>query len=280
MKAQFSVLYLLILATVSVVLFLYEQFFPMGVSLGQALLPPTWSHPLGTDSLGRDLFLRIVLGAQISLFLGLLAALISMIIGVTLGTFAGWYRGRTENIIIHLVDLFSVIPQFILVLLFVGLMIKQRNFTSFEFYFLLSLAMGGCSWMGFARLTRNLIIKEKSEGYVEAARALGGSDRWIFRTHLVPNLKRPLFIQLGIQIPQFLLFESMLGFLGVGVTAPMISWGLLIQEGWKTLSSYPHLILAPALILFLTVWSFQHLIDGLTGELPTTERNLKRFHHG
>ncbi|MCE3009705.1 MAG: ABC transporter permease [Proteobacteria bacterium] len=280
MKVKLSALFLVLLCLFSNLVFLLQDFTPIEVQLQKALQGPSWSNFLGTDSLGRDLFLRILLGAQISLFLGSLAAMVSMILGVSLGAVAGWYRGKTENVFMHLVDLFSVVPQFILVLLFVGLIIKQQDFSAMEFYLLLSLGMGACSWMGFARLTRNLVAREREGGYVEAARALGGRDLWILKRHVLPNLKRPLLIQLGIQIPQFLLFESMLGFLGVGVTAPMLSWGLLIQEGWKTLSAYPHLILAPALVLFLTVWSFQNLIDWLTGELPSTESNFKRFHHG
>lgn len=253
-------------------LFLLCLFFPwLGIASGlqqnveNILSPPSHSHWFGTDSLGRDLLARVLSGGRVSLLIGVVCALLAFIIGFFYGALAGWYEGAVDRLLMRFCDIVMAIPSFILVSV---LCLSLQNIFYFEDAFvkaLVSLCIGISltHWMNLARVVRGLILELKRKPFVEAAVALGGSRFHILLKHLLPNMKGTLLILIAMQVPSNILYESFMSFIGLGIHPPHTSWGILVKEGWKTLSSFPHLILFPALTLFLTVWSVHIVVDKL-----------------
>ncbi|MBX3040151.1 MAG: ABC transporter permease [Bdellovibrionaceae bacterium] len=230
----------------------------------QILLTPSWSHWFGTDSLGRDLFARLLAGAKISLGVGLIGSFLTFMIGFLWGAVTGWCGGWMDRVGMRITDLLLAVPSFALVAVLVfavnsWLPLEDGVWKSF---WGLALGIALTRWMNVARVTRSLIIASKPLPYVEASRALGVGDARILWNHIRPNITGPLLVLFGLQIPSNILYESFMSFIGIGVMAPQTSWGLLVQEGWRSLSAYPHTILGPSLVLFLTVWSLHVLMDG------------------
>lgn len=229
------------------------------------LLSPGATHWFGTDGLGRDIFTRVLLGGRISLLVGLVCSLLSFLIGFSYGAVAGRFEGLTDRILMRLLDILMAIPSFVLVSIFcLGLQLLLPIEDGY-LKALLSLCLGisATHWMGTARVTRGMVLEVKHKPFVEAAVALGGSPMHIMLRHILPNMLGTLMILMAMQIPTNILYESFMSFIGLGIQPPYTSWGILVREGWKTLSSFPHLILCPSLILFLTVWSFHILLDAL-----------------
>ena len=250
---KIAVVYLILLVGSSMVataFFLDRAITPSVVAV---LAGPSWAHPFGTDSLGRDLLARLLVGAKVSLTVGLVGSLLTVAIGVLAGWFGGWIdRGLMRG-----VDLIQSVPSFILVaVLCLGL---QALLPSAMLALILGIAL--THWLTVARVTRGETMKARTTSFVEAARVLGGSDAQILRKHVLPHLTPTLWVLLGIQIPNTILYESFMSFIGVGVHAPETSWGVLVEEGWRLLALAPHLVFFPALILFLTVWSLNVLFD-------------------
>lgn len=229
------------------------------------LLSPGGAHWFGTDSLGRDIFARVLLGGRISLFVGLFCSLLSFLFGFSYGAVAGWFEGRTDRVLMRLLDILMAIPSFILVsILCLSLQLLLPIGDNYvKALFSLCLGISATHWMGMARVTRGMVLEVKRKPFVEAAVALGGSQMHIMLRHILPNMLGTLMILVAMQIPTNILYESFMSFIGLGIQPPYTSWGILVREGWKTLSSFPHLILYPSLILFLTVWSFHILLDAL-----------------
>lgn len=232
------------------------------IDVNHMLEATSWDHFFGTDSLGRDLFFRTIQGARVTLFIGLFCSFLSLFIGVVIGSFSAFWGGWLDQVIMRIVEIIMSLPQMITIGLFVMFFTtKGSGASGFEGLIKLSLAISLGSWMNFARLTRNLTLREKSLLYVESATAMGASSTRILFRHILPNLWPSLLVMMGMQIPNFLLFESFLTFLGIGVQPPMSSWGGLLQEGWKTLTVYPHLLLFPSLVLFGTVFSLNVVFE-------------------
>lgn len=226
---------------------------------------PSWQHWFGTDYLGRDLFFRTLLGARVSLTIGLVTSMATLAIGFVYGAVAGWSEGIVDRILMRLNDIFLSIPSFILVAvicLSLQLLLTSVD-TQLRGVICLCVAISASHWMGIARVTRGMVQEVKRKSFVEAAIALGGTRSHILLRHILPNILSTLLVLTALQIPSSILYESFMSFIGLGVQPPLTSWGLLIKEGWKTLSGFPHLLLFPSFILFLTVWSFHQLIDDL-----------------
>ncbi|MBC7387514.1 MAG: ABC transporter permease [Cryobacterium sp.] len=224
-------------------------------NIEEKLETPSAKHWMGTDSLGRDLYSRILYGARMSLAVGVLTALLSLTVGTLIGSVAGYRGGRTDSFLMRIVDLFTIFPSLLIAILltvFLG-----RGFLGI----LLALAL--TSWVTHARLVRNLVIQAKGLNYVESARAMGLRDSRIVLRHILPNIIGPMIVSLTFQIPTNIMNESFLSFIGLGLEAPYSSWGTLANEGFRAMRSYPHLILFPGTILFITLLAFNALGDGI-----------------
>ncbi len=232
--------------------------------ISAALQAPTAQAWLGTDSLGRDIFSRVLQGAQISILLGLASSIAAMVIGIAYGALSALSKKWIDAILMRVCDIVMSLPG--VMLMAVLAMLLQSLLVEHDLIVMFGVLTLG-SWMPFARVSRNLILKEKSRDYVEAAQAIGAGPVRIFFRHMTPNLASPLLIYWSLQIPHAILAEGLLSFLGFGIKSPGISWGALLQEGWKALAGYPHLLLGPALFLFLTVFSLNILLDNFRRSL-------------
>lgn len=237
----------------------YEQF------PERALNSPSLRHLLGTDHLGRDLLSRIIYGSRMSMAVGVLATLISGTLGLIYGVFSGWMGGVTDRVMMRCIDILYSIPTLVLLIL-VKVIFDSLDFVSHpELKALMGtiVALSLVGWASLARVVRGQTLQVKENLYVESALSLGASGWRIIFYYIIPNIMTPVIILLTFQIPSNILFESMLSFLGLGLKPPFSSWGVLVDEGWRSLSTYPFLIIAPGSILFFTMIAFNLLGDGL-----------------
>ena len=220
---------------------------------------PGKDHIFGTDNLGRDLFARTTYGGRISLAVGLLATLVSLVIGVSYGMFSGYTGGRVDAWMMRAVDVLYALPFTIFVILL--MVMFGRNFL------LLFLAIGAVEWLTMARITRAQTMNLKRSEFVEAARALGYSHGRILFRHILPNLIGPIIIYATLTVPAVMLLEAVLSFLGLGVQAPMSSWGSLIKEGAEKMDAAPWLLFFPGMFFCLSLFALNFLGDGLRDAL-------------
>lgn len=236
-------------------------------SIEEKLETPSPAHWMGTDALGRDLYSRIIYGARMSLAVGIFTALLSLTVGTLVGAVAGFRGGKTDSILMRIVDIFYIFPSLLVAILltvFLG-----RGF--FGILFALALT----SWVTHARLVRNLTLQAKEMVYVEGARALGVRGTRIVLRHILPNILGPMIVSLTFQIPTNIMSESFLSFIGLGLEPPYSSWGTLANEGFRAMKSYPHLILFPGAVLFITLLAFNALGDGIRDVLdPQGKRDF------
>jgi oligopeptide transport system permease protein len=232
----------------------------------QVSAPPSFSngHWFGTDDVGRDLFVRTLYGGRISLLVGLAATLVSLIIGIAWGATAGYVGGRTDQLMMRTVDVLYAMPfMFFVILLMVFF---GRNIL------LIFVAVGAINWLDMARIVRGQTLSLKKKEYIEAARAGGVSGFNIVRRHIVPNLLGVVIIYVTLTIPQVILVESFLSFLGLGVQEPMTSWGALVNDGAQSMESAPWALVFPASFLALTLFCFNFIGDGLRDALDPRDR--------
>ena len=221
--------------------------------------PPSRSHLLGTDELGRDLLTRILYGARISFAVGLLATLVSLTIGVSYGSAAGSAGGRLDHFLMRVVDILYGLPfMFFVIILMV---ILGRNILN------LFIALGAVQWLTMARIVRGQVMSLKVREFVLSAQAMGASASRILTRHLLPNALGPIVVYATLTVPAVMLEEAFLSFLGLGVQPPMASWGSLASEGAAAMETYPWLILFPGLALTLTLLSLNFVGDGLRDAL-------------
>jgi len=225
--------------------------------------PPSWTHLLGTDDLGRDLFSRIIYGARVSLFIGITPVAISLFIGVILGVVAGYFGGWLDNIIMRYIDLQWAFPNFIIAVYLVAVFgTGVINLT-----IAISLAFVD----DFARVARGMVLTIKKEQYVTAARAMGASDYRIMRRYILPNAMAPLIVQATVSVSYAILAEATLSFLGLGVESTTPTWGLILAEGRSFISRAWWLGVFPGLAIMLTVLSINFLGDALRDFMDVRE---------
>ncbi|MCI1822237.1 ABC transporter permease [Megasphaera sueciensis] len=230
---------------------------------------PSPLHWFGTDSLGRDLLVRVLYGARISLSIGLAASLINLFIGVIYGGIAGLVGGRVDRIMMHIVDILYSIPM----LLYVILLMVVFKPGLLNIY----IALGIAYWLNMARIVRGQILSLKKQDYVTAARSYGTSTWHILTRHMIPNCMGPIIVTLTLSIPEAIFTEAFLSFIGLGVSAPMASWGVLTSEGINSMRSFPFQLIFPAAALCITMLGFMFLGDGLRDALdPQNQKEGNR----
>ena len=217
--------------------------------------PPSSEYMLGTDVLGRDLFTRMLYGSRVSLLVGFLATLVALTIGVMWGSIAGYLGGRTDSIMMRIVDILDGLPFVIFLILI--LVIIGRSMT------LLFLAIGAFGWLSMARIVRVQVLGLRRQDYVLAAQSMGASNLRILFKHIIPNVLSSVIVYSTLLIPQFMLLEAFLSFLGLGVQPPESSWGILIREGAITMEEYWWLLIFPSIVFSLTLFALNFLGDGL-----------------
>ncbi|MDC2994120.1 ABC transporter permease [SAR86 cluster bacterium] len=217
--------------------------------------PPSSEYMLGTDVLGRDLFTRMLYGSRVSLLVGFLATLVALTIGVLWGSIAGYLGGRTDSLMMRIVDILDGLPFVIFLILI--LVIIGRSMT------LLFLAIGAFGWLSMARIVRVQVLGLRRQDYVLAAQSMGASNLRILFKHIIPNVLSSVIVYSTLLIPQFMLLEAFLSFLGLGVQPPESSWGILIREGAITMEEYWWLLIFPSIVFSLTLFALNFLGDGL-----------------
>jgi oligopeptide transport system permease protein len=228
--------------------------------------PPSSDHFLGTDILGRDLLSRILYGARISLLVGFVATGVALVIGVSWGIIAGYFGGRIDSIMMRIVDVLYGLPFIIFIILL--MVIFGRNL------WLLFGAIGAVEWLTMARIVRGQVIGLKNQEFVLAAKAMGVSNFSMFRRHLLPNILGPIAVYATLTIPQVMLLEGFLSFLGLGIQPPMSSWGTLIKDGVESMEEYSWLLVYPGITFTVTLFALNFFGDGLRDALdPKTSDN-------
>lgn len=238
-------------------------------------LTPCKAHPFGTDGLGRDQLVRVLYGARISLAVGFVAALATLIIGVIFGGIAGIAGGWVDNIMMRFVDVMYSIP-FLLWVIMLIVLLKELNVGSSQAQgvnlFSIFLALSVVYWLPMARIVRGQILTLKEQEFVLAAQTIGASKKQILTRHLLPNTMGPIIVTATISIPEAIFTEAFLSFIGLGVSAPRASWGMLASDALVALKSYPHLLLFPAVAICLTLLAFNFIGDGLRDALDPRMR--------
>lgn len=271
-----AVLALVCVAAPPFLRFSYEE---QNLALGAAA--PSGTHWLGTDELGRDLLSRLLYGGRISLMVGLVASLVALTIGVTYGAIAGYVGGKLDALLMRVVDILYALPFTIFVILIMVFLKEPMNDLDAwlrQFSWLSRLqgigkivglfaAIGAVEWLTMARIVRGQVLTVKKMEYIEAARTLGYSHARIIFRHIVPNVFGPVIVFTTLTIPAVMMLESFLSFLGLGVDAPLSSWGTLIKDGADKMESYPWLLIFPGSVFACTLLALNLLGDGLRDAL-------------
>lgn len=236
--------------------------------------PPSWQHPFGTDLNGRDVLYRVLLGARISLIVGLAGAAVSLFIGTAYGLIAGYAGGKVDNAMMRLVDIIYSVPRLIFILIFINAFDGHlRTFAagmdwpwlvSYSRIVILVITLGLIEWLTMARIVRGQVLSLKERAFVQAAQVLGQSDLKIILRHLLPNILPIVIVYLTLTVPAVILDESFLSFLGLGIQPPQASWGSLLSEGAQSINPlkiYWWLLLFPAATMSATLLALNYLGD-------------------
>ena len=251
----FSLIYISLLVVVAIITPFIAPYDYAYQDLALGASAPSSDHLLGTDTLGRDLLTRMMYGSRISLMVGFLATSVALVIGVIWGTIAGFSGGKTDAIMMRIVDTLYGIPFIILIILL--MVIFGRNLI------LLFLAIGAVEWLTMARIVRSQVLNLSKQEFILSAEAMGVSKLSIIFRHLIPNAMGPVIVYATLTVPQIMLLESFLSFLGLGVQPPLSSWGLLIRDGAVSMEEYWWLLIFPSLAFSLTLFSLNFIGDGL-----------------
>ena len=251
------ILILIVLASFIGPFFLKLSYETQNLQLGA--VPPGVRHWLGTDTLGRDLFVRILYGGRVSMSVGFCATAVALTIGVFYGAISGFLGGKIDMLMMRIVDIIFALPFTVFVILL--MVFFGRKFV------LLFVAIGAVQWLTMARIVRGQVLSLRHQEFIEAAEALGLSKPRIILRHMIPNALGPIIVYATLTVPAVMLLEAFLSFLGLGVQPPMSSWGVLIKEGAEVMEELPWLLIFPGLVLAITLFSLNFLGDGLRDAL-------------
>lgn len=221
----------------------------------KANMSPSSDHWFGTDNLGRDLFIRVLYGARISLSIGIVASLLNLTVGVVYGGIAGLAGGKIDRFMMNIVDILYSVPVLLYVILL--MVVLKPGLTN------IFIALGIAYWLQMARIVRGQVLTIKEQEYVLAAKTMGASQWRILFKHLIPNSMGVIIVTMTLAIPEAIFTEAFLSFIGLGVAAPMASWGVLASDGIASLRSYPYQLFFPAMAISITMLAFNFLGDGL-----------------
>ena len=263
--ALVATIYLAILVVVALVSAIWTPYRMSEIGVTATYAPPSSTHLLGADELGRDILSRLMVGAQVSLIVGVGTQLLVLAVGVPIGLLAGYYRGILDSALMFIIGIFYGIPAILLAMILVFLLGPSlKN---------IIIAIVATTWMDMARLVRGQAMSLREREFVEAARASGARPLKMLFGHLFPNSLGPVIVQATLGIPAAILFEAFLSFLGVGVQPPAPSWGSMANEGVAAIQYAPHMVIAPSIALSLTLMAFNFLGDGLRDALDPRSRH-------
>lgn len=283
--AVISTIYILLLtivATLAPVLspYPYDQ-----VDFTALTQPPSREHKLGTDSLGRDVLSRLIYGARVSLTVSLMAQIVITLIGVPIGIISGFFGGWIDTIVQRVVDILYAFPSLLFIIIVMtflqaslseaqsGLSLVLFNLNELTGGLLgILISLGLVFWLTVSRLVRGEVLSLKEKEFILAARALGATNPWLMVRYILPNIMAPVLVAITFGIPNVIMLEAGLSYLGLGIKPPVPSWGLMISEGVKNFRSFPHLLISPGLILAITLLSFNYLGDGIRDALDPSLR--------
>jgi len=249
---------------------------PRLIDLEYGAQGPTLGHPFGTDDTGRDLLARVMQGGRVSLALGILATFVSLVIGVGYGAVSAYAGGRTDSVMMRIVDILYALPFTLFVILLMTVVPRHtwvddsaimRHLGISTDIFIMFVAIGSVEWLTMARIVRGQVLAVKKREYVEAAVCLGYGPGHIITRHIVPNVLGPVVVYATLTIPAVILLESFISFLGLGIRPPNASWGTLIRDGAASITVSPWMLVIPAIMFSLTLLSFNFVGDGLRDAL-------------
>jgi oligopeptide transport system permease protein len=262
--ALVGAVFLVFLVGVALVAIFYTPYPMAEVGVAIPYKGPSSQHLFGSDAIGRDILSRVMVGAQISLIVGLGTQIVVLAVGVPIGLAAGYFRGWLDQIVTFVINLFYGIPDLLVALILVFLL--GPSLTN------IIVAIAVTRWMDMARLVRGQTLSLREREFIEAARASGAKPLKILFGHILPNALGPIIVQATFGIPAAILFEAFLSFLGLGVPPPTPSWGSMAADGISAIRIAPHIVLAPAIALSLTLMAFNFLGDGLRDALDPRQK--------
>jgi oligopeptide transport system permease protein len=262
--ALVATIYLIFLVAVALVALVYTPYRMSAVGVAVTYAPPSAAHLLGADELGRDILSRLMVGAQVSLIVGVGTQLLVLAVGVPIGLAAGYYKGWFDSVVSFVINVFYGVPDILVAMIMVFLL--GPSLTN------IIIAIVVTRWMDMARLVRGQALSIREREFVEAGRAAGARPLKMLFGHILPNALGPIIVQATFGIPSAILFEAFLSFLGVGVQPPTPSWGSMANAGVQAIQYAPHMVIFPSIALSLTLMAFNFLGDGLRDALDPRSR--------
>jgi ABC-type dipeptide/oligopeptide/nickel transport system permease subunit len=284
--ALVSAIFILLLALVALFAPLIAPYPYEKTNFAAITVGPSSEYLLGTDELGRDMLSRLIYGARVSLFVSLVAQFVIILVGVPIGLISGFYGGWVDIVIQRIVDTLYAFPSLLFIILIMTYIQGAFSETENAFTAALSgindstggllgvlIALGLVFWLTISRIVRGEVLALREKEFITAARAIGATDRQLMFRHILPNIMAPVLVAVAFGIPNVIMLEAGLSYLGLGTRPPVPSWGLMISEGVKTFRSFPHLLISPGLALALTLLAFNYLGDGIRQALDPALRN-------
>ncbi len=255
---------LLIILVLALILVSFSPYDPEESNIARRLEPPSWEHPFGTDGLGRDLLTRVIYGGRISMTVGFMAVVITLLIGIPVGAVSGYFGGWIDNVLMRITDTALSLPV-LLVLILLGAILREAQLPFFQRNNVLTIALviGVLSWMTVARLVRATFLSVREMEFIAAAHSVGASNLRIMVRHILPNAIGPIVVESTLETGWAIMQEAGLSFLGFGIQPPTPSWGNLLSNAQEHMTKHPWLAIFPGLMIFLTIISVNYIGDGL-----------------